>query len=80
MSTVDYSRFDKIGLSDDEDEDEEMGPPGVYRVGEGQFVTISGVPLEEHRTMTQAISHNSPSAWRLLAGLLRRSLELGGGG
>ena len=46
MSTIDYSRFDKIGLSDDEDEDEEMGPPGVYRVGEGQSGTIPGAPLE----------------------------------
>ena len=57
MSTIDYSRFDKIGLSDDEDEDEEMGPPGVYNVGEGQSqsVTILGVPLEGRRTMTQAI-------------------------
>mmetsp|Transcript_21657 Transcript_21657/g.56541 ORF Transcript_21657/g.56541 Transcript_21657/m.56541 type:complete len:259 (+) Transcript_21657:310-1086(+) len=38
---VDYSRFAKIDVSSSEDE-EDRGPPGVYRVGDGESVTIPG--------------------------------------
>lgn len=39
---VDYSKFEKIVISDDEDESDDRGDPGVYRVGDGESFTVPG--------------------------------------
>eukprot|EP00040_Diaphanoeca_grandis_P025857 m.143967 g.143967 ORF g.143967 m.143967 type:complete len:249 (+) comp30344_c0_seq2:3-749(+) len=54
---VDYSRFDKIIVSDSEGEEseEERSDPGVYRVGQGESVTIPG----RNVTINGGTSHKS---------------------
>eukprot|EP00035_Acanthoeca_spectabilis_P025854 m.460148 g.460148 ORF g.460148 m.460148 type:complete len:245 (+) comp21950_c0_seq1:221-955(+) len=60
---VDYSRFDKIDVSSDEDEDE-RGPPGVYRVGDGESVTIPGRNVQITNTQGSAAAKGPATAVR----------------